>query len=187
MLKDKGDFSVKSFYRKMRGEVVYIDRGFWRKVWGLQLPGKVTNLLWRVSRWVLLTAVALVRKHVPISSICSLCHVCHEDDLHILFDCCFAKEVWHTMGLQNLVQVNLNDTVMDVLKRASTMGTKDQWVMVALFCWSIWFRRNRWVWDKVNVSVAGIKAMALNLLTDWRRVMAENGERKGGAPDRSKA
>ncbi|XP_074356254.1 uncharacterized protein LOC141695952 [Apium graveolens] len=165
----------------MRGEFACIDRGFWRIVWGLQFPGKVTNLLWRVSRGVLPTAVALLRKHVIISHVCSWCHEYNEDDLHILFDCCFAKKVWHVIGLLNIVQVNMNDTVIDVLKRASTIGTEDQWVMGALFCRSIWYRRNRWVWDKLNVSVFGIKSVALNLLTDWRRMMEENGGKKGGA------
>lgn len=40
---------------------------------------------------------------------------------------------------------------------------------MGVICWSLWLRRNRWVWDKVNTSVFGIKAVALNLVVDWKR------------------
>ena len=36
-------------------------------------------------------------------------------------------------------------------------------------CWSIWNRRNKWIWDKVNISAFGIKAAALNLLGEWKK------------------
>lgn len=33
--------------------------------------------------------------------------------------------------------------------------------------------RNKWVWDKNNVSVFGVKANAMNLLQDWRKAREE--------------
>lgn len=70
------------------------------------------------------------------------------------------------MGLQNLVVSNTVETVMDTLMRICRTGTKDQCAIVVLLCWSLWFRRNKWVWERVSTSVFGIKAMALNLLAD---------------------
>ncbi|KAL8115417.1 hypothetical protein AgCh_022054 [Apium graveolens] len=40
MFEDKGNFSVKSCYRRLRGEVECIDKRFWNRLWHLQLPGK---------------------------------------------------------------------------------------------------------------------------------------------------
>ncbi|WOH11480.1 hypothetical protein DCAR_0830967 [Daucus carota subsp. sativus] len=39
LLDDKGEFSVKSCYRQLRGERESQDRGFWKKLWSLNLPG----------------------------------------------------------------------------------------------------------------------------------------------------
>ncbi|KAL8116071.1 hypothetical protein AgCh_022528 [Apium graveolens] len=57
LLDEKGEFSVKSCYRHLRGERESQDKGFWKKLWGLNLPGKIVNFLWRVCRDVLPTAI----------------------------------------------------------------------------------------------------------------------------------
>lgn len=56
---EKGDFSVKTCYRHIRGEHECSERSFWKKLWGLKLPGKVTNFLWRTCRGVVATAATL--------------------------------------------------------------------------------------------------------------------------------
>ena len=167
----KGEFSVKSCYRRIRGEKVYEDGVFWKRLWNLQLPGKVLNFLWRVCRGVLPTAEALVRKNVNMTKFCSWCQTEVEDEKHILFTCHFAREVWHELGMQQLVTVMQEDTIITVFKRVFRTGTREQCVMLGLFCWSMWFRRNKWVWDKATMSVFGVKAMALNMLNDWRKAM----------------
>lgn len=169
ILEDKGEFMVKSCYRRIRGEYECVDRGFWRKMWGLQLPGKIVNLLWRACCNVLPTATILRRKNVDIPAECSWRRVYMEDVVHTLFDCCIAREVWSSVGLQDLIRTSTQDTVMTVLKRAFNLGTKEQRAMVGLLCWSLWSRRNKWVWERVNTSVFGIKAQALNLVADWKR------------------
>lgn len=65
--------------------------------------------------------------------------------------------------------VQQNDTSKEVLKRVLNTRTADQWTMLGLICWSIWCRRNKWVWDKINLSVFGVRALAMNLLADWNR------------------
>lgn len=137
MLEDKGEFTVRSCYRKIQGEFECADGRFWRKLWGLQLPGKVVNFLWRACRNVLPTAMALHSKHVNLPVLCSWCHIHVEDAVHTLFNCCIAKEVWNSVGLQELVRNTTDDNVMTVLKRIFNAGDKDTCVMVGLFCWSL--------------------------------------------------
>ncbi|KAL8156414.1 hypothetical protein AgCh_001488 [Apium graveolens] len=98
-----------------------------------------------------------------------------EDAVHVLFTCGIAREVWCSVGLQNVVRVIQNDTVMSILKRVLEVGTREQWIMVGLMCWSLWTRRNKWVWERVHMSAFGIKAMALNLVADWKRARASEG------------
>lgn len=45
--------------------------------------------------------------------------------------------------------------------------------MVGLLCWNLWNRRNKWIWERVNTSGFGVKAMSLNMMTDWNRAREE--------------
>lgn len=170
---DKGLFTVRSCYRMLQGESVNVNSGFWKKLWSMQVPSKIVNFLWRACKLCLPTAVALVSKNVQIDVKCSWCRMYNEDAVHVLFLCSFAQSVWESTGLGHLVQVLPQDTVFDVLKRVWDNSTQEQFVMVGLFCWSLWGRRNKWVWDKVQVSVFGAKSNALNLLNDWRQARQE--------------
>lgn len=58
---NKGEFTVRSCYRQLRGENACLDGEYWRIFWQLRLPGKVLNLLWRACQNVLPTAKALAR------------------------------------------------------------------------------------------------------------------------------
>ncbi|KAL8107325.1 hypothetical protein AgCh_023940 [Apium graveolens] len=75
---------------------------------------------------------------------------------------------------------------MDIFKRIFSAGTKDQSVLVAVLCWSLWNRRNKWVWDKIDMSVFGTKAAALNLLADWRKAQMEENKYKPVVSSRSR-
>lgn len=66
------------------------ENGFWKQLWGLKLPGKVINLVWRACKGVLPTTTELVKRMVNVSPICSWCHRYAETPLHVLFTCSFA-------------------------------------------------------------------------------------------------
>lgn len=93
LLDDKGVFTVKSCYRRLRGKCDTQNRLFWRKVWRLQLPDKVINFIWRACNNVLPTATELLKKKVSVLSNCSWCHLYAEDAIHTFFTCYFAREV----------------------------------------------------------------------------------------------
>ncbi|XP_074352457.1 uncharacterized protein LOC141691585 [Apium graveolens] len=38
-----------------------------------------------------------------------------------------------------------------------------------MVCWSLWNRRNNWVWNMIAGLVFGAHASALNILHDWKR------------------
>ncbi|XP_074327164.1 uncharacterized protein LOC141665080 [Apium graveolens] len=60
-----------------------------------------------------------------------------------------------------------------MFKRLFTTGTMEQCVLIAALCWSLWNRRNKWVWNKIDMSVFGTKSVAINLLEDWKRAQQE--------------
>lgn len=51
---DKGEFTVRSCYRRLRGEAECSDKVFWKRLWGLNLPSKVINFLWRSCNLLLM-------------------------------------------------------------------------------------------------------------------------------------
>ncbi|XP_074346272.1 uncharacterized protein LOC141685047 [Apium graveolens] len=89
----KGEFTVKSCYRQLVGESNTSDAGFWKKLWNLDLPGKVHFFLWRTSRLCLPTGWALLNKRVNIDGKCPWCRIEEEDEKHVLFECQFVKEL----------------------------------------------------------------------------------------------
>lgn len=49
-----------------------------------------------------------------------------------------------------------------------TASTREKCGLIGVICWNLWNRHNKWVWDKVCISVFGVKSAAFNLLTDWQ-------------------
>lgn len=115
------------------------------------------------------TNAALMSKHVLVNATCLWCHRFCETDVHVLFECEFAKMVWANSCLQNTVVPVGGETCFGVLLRVFQNCSKDQCVMVEMLCWSLWNRMNRWVWERVNGSIFGVRAAAVNMLNDWRK------------------
>lgn len=115
------------------------------------------------------TAVRLAAKRVQIDKLFQKCRAYEETDIHALFECEIAAETWRESGLQGNISILPSDHVFDVLCRVFVACNREQCTLVTLMCWSIWNRRNRWIWEKINQPVFGIKAAALNMLTEWRK------------------
>lgn len=148
-------------------------KDFWKKVWSLNLPGKVINFLWRVCRAFLPTAASLVEKRVQVDIRCQWCLQATETACHVLFDCMFAKFVWTEAKLQGDLQVTQGDTVFEVLNRVLTNCSKEKMVRIIMLCWGLWNRRNKWTWEKTNMSPFGVQAQARNMLDDWREAVKD--------------
>ena len=133
------------------------------------MPGKVTNFLWRVCKGFLPTTCELAMKHVEVAANCPWCHGAHKIDTRVLFECDFIKTVWLAIEVH----------AFDVLRRFFARCSTEQCVMLGMICWSIWNCRNKWVWEKANGSVFGVKSAALNLLHDWREAQAAGVRKRG--------
>lgn len=125
LLDDKGAFTVKSCYRWLQGECDTAYKWFWNKLWSLRLPSKVTLFLWRVCKGCLPTAYALTVKQAVESAQCPWCRSGVETDTHVLFTCDFARTMWLSAGLQNIIHVSLSDTAFMVLERILHTCTRD--------------------------------------------------------------
>lgn len=173
MLDGDGEFTVRSTYRQIHGEQTCEDRKFWWRLWRIKLPGKMLNLLWRACINVLPTKTALASKNVDVVKTCAWCHVYNEDAVHALFTCCFAREMWNLVGLQRVVPIEEGGTVLQTLKEAFNNSSTEQCVQITLLCWSLWIRRNTWIWDRKAISTFGVNAMAMNCFQDWKKAQED--------------
>ena len=144
----------------------------------MKLLSKVTNLVWRLCKGCLPTNAALVMKYVNIEVGCPWCHREAETGIHVMFLCDFAKIVWLIVGMAKLANCFPYETPSAVLERVLEQGTKEQCVEIGMLCWSIWNRRNRWVWEHANMSVFGVRNIASHLLREWMEAQVKEGSRK---------
>lgn len=72
-----------------------------------------------------------------------------------------------------MVQVVVNDSVVNLFKRAFQTGSKEQNGMVGLVCWNLWNRRNNWVWNRINTSSFGVYSRSCSMLAEWNRARDE--------------
>lgn len=104
----------------------------------------------------------------------------------MLFQCCFAKQLWEDTGLYNVVFTGVEETGLEIFKRVFTSATKYQCAMVGMFCWGLWVRRNKWVWEKVVMSIFGVKHMAMQLLSEWNRARMKEEEHQNRSGTRNR-
>ncbi|KAL8093925.1 hypothetical protein AgCh_035705 [Apium graveolens] len=92
----------------------------------------------------------------------------------------FWKKVW-TLNLpgkteaklQGDLQVMQGDTVFKVLKRVLTNSSKEKVVRIVMLCWGLRNRRNKWTWEKTNMSPFSVQAQAKNMLDGWREAVKD--------------
>lgn len=139
-------------------------RNLWHQIWSLKHPSKVTCFMWRVCKGCLPAMLALASKQIQVNTSCPWCHGNNESDAHILFDRNFSRTVWAMTSIQNHLVRHLNESCFDMLVHIFQVLTRDQCAMFGIVCWSLWYCRNNWVWNRVNGSAFGVKSTAVSLL-----------------------
>ncbi|KAL8109886.1 hypothetical protein AgCh_025833 [Apium graveolens] len=71
-----------------------------------------------------------------------------------------------------------DDRPCEVFSRLLEQVTREQGIQIALLCWSLWNRRNKWVWDGANGSAFGVVSSANHFLRDRKEAQAKDEKRK---------
>lgn len=95
-----------------------------------------------------------------------------------MFLCDFAKSVWQTTSVHYLLQCSADETTCEIFSRVFQRSTRDQNVEIAMVCWSLWNRRNNWVWNHANGSVFGVRNNASHLLIEWKEAQIKENDRR---------
>ena len=65
----------------------------WHRIWGLSMPNKVKNFLWRACK-ELPVKTNLTRRKVLAEDICCHCNLKAEGRFHALWDCAALSAIW---------------------------------------------------------------------------------------------
>lgn len=84
------------------------DRDWWITLWGLNIPNKIKNFMWRAYNNMLLCQVALARRGIPCSKTCRRCEEGEETTWHALWLCSEARQVWDSCAIwQKIKRLNV--------------------------------------------------------------------------------
>ena len=88
----------------------------WKLIWGLNVPNKVRNFMWRVCKEAIPAKHNLLRRKIIIEDKCEQCGVESETTAHALWECPTLDEIW-----QNIPALKIGDSLMlQTLENCST-------------------------------------------------------------------
>ncbi|KAL0321165.1 UNVERIFIED_CONTAM: hypothetical protein Sradi_5378000 [Sesamum radiatum] len=126
----------------------------WSFLWGTMVPNKVKVFLWRLSCDALPTAENLTRRKCSNDMSCSTCGGGYR---------------WE-MGAAEWIQ------------RVREKVDHGQFNLFGMVCWMIWFRRNKYAMEKMNMDPLAVVCSAKSLLNDFNNSVVKN-ERERPAKD----
>ena len=113
----------------------------WKLVWGLNVPNKVWNFMWRVCKKAIPTKHNLMRRKILMEDRCYQCGVKAETTTHALWDCTTLDEIWEAVpsfeDQRQLDATNIRDLNNLVHEKRNNLD------LMAMVMWMIWHRRNQ--------------------------------------------
>ena len=127
---EKSDcYFVKSSYKLLyelhnldlnRPQVSDSQKGFWKNIWKLKVPGKVKHFLWKTCTNSLPTKENLLKRKILLESDCSRYSGDSESVVHALWSCNCIKQVWD-MDFRWVDRSSMtSDSFSDVLKKSAS-------------------------------------------------------------------
>ncbi|XP_060968593.1 uncharacterized protein LOC133036118 [Cannabis sativa] len=118
---------------------------FWKRLWSLKIPPKISNFLRRAASGVLPTCFQLQKHYVTVNADCPLCNSSTETIQHALVECSVAKAGWH----RSIVDVGagtatFNSWLLGIFTRRHEVEMEE----ASMVSWAIWRARNDIVWQK---------------------------------------
>jgi ribonuclease HI len=125
----------------------------WKIVWGLKVPSKIKIHIWRSLHGAIPCNGVLANRHVPLSAQCPLCSTDCESIRHALFQCPRVQQIWHALGLSDVVNEAcfvdrqgssvLGSLLLDKTSRAPLFQDIFRKDLIATACWYIWWERRQ--------------------------------------------
>ena len=144
-----GRYSCKTGYRFLKEDEVGFqveenqdhEKELWKKIWALECPNKVRNLIWRACRNSLPSKCNLMRQTIISEQSCDRCKGENEDVLHVVWSCKELDEVWGANTVWNFRNHKCFSNFSELL--AWVFDHQRNPVLFSFTIWSIWHQRNQ--------------------------------------------
>ncbi|KAK9990630.1 hypothetical protein SO802_025615 [Lithocarpus litseifolius] len=170
-----GVYSVRSGYHLLldmdlnelpRTSNLSTSKRFWKGIWGLKVPNRVKNLMWRAGSDSLPSKSNLRRK-IPIDDTCSNCGLESETTLHAIWSCPLLVPVWTVHFGWLIREVGMASSFLDVLHRCAERSNCMD--LLAMTVSQIWSRRKKLRVGEAASPLSMINQMAANSLQVFRQ------------------
>ena len=117
------------------------EKELWKKIWALECPNKVRNLIWRACRNSLPSKCNLLRRTTITKQRCDRRKEQNEDIVHAVWSCKGLDRVWevyNTWSFRNQMSFSsFSELLIWVFENNKNP------VLFAFITWSIWHQRNQ--------------------------------------------
>ncbi|KAL5555878.1 hypothetical protein UlMin_038114 [Ulmus minor] len=141
---------------------------WWKQFWRLQIPAKIRIFVWKAYNDWIPTAVNLANHGVPTHKRCSICSEANDTTTHGLWECTAMKPL--KVMCKTIFQLHLPShcSMKELLRSASECLKSDKMELLCILLWRIWFRRNKWIHEKIWLDDNSCLAWAQQHLEDFK-------------------
>nr|POE50556.1 putative ribonuclease h protein [Quercus suber] len=140
-VKSGSKFLAEEQCRSEQSSFTHNDNGMWKMIWGLYVPPKVRNFLWRACQKALHVKYNLKRRHILTEDTCEACKMEVEDIYHALWGCNQLAQLWGSIPSLSFRHVKTFSSIQEVLM--FTYEERRNIELMASVMWTIWHRRNQ--------------------------------------------
>jgi ribonuclease HI len=172
-----GHYSVRSGYHSIidwketintkAGNSISDASPIWEKLWKIKVPPKQITCLWRILHDALPTKEKLFRRGAQHNPLCPRCCEAVEDINHIFMECEWSKRVWFDSNLTINFNRGPNSSFIEWIIQSIQHRPKQIIEEIASITYSIWFARNKLVFQEQNIPVNESLKKAMESLWDY--------------------
>ncbi|KAL3839388.1 hypothetical protein ACJIZ3_023979 [Penstemon smallii] len=137
----------------------------WNWIWKVLAPPKTKMFLWFCCSNSLPVCDRLRQRRVANDGSCPRCGFESESIIHCVLKCTYARQVW---ALSGIPFTSYNSDLNDIESWFNFVRSKTdakEFGRFSMFCWWIWYSRNKWVWENSDLQPPQLCVLASNFVT----------------------
>ncbi|KAG8503201.1 hypothetical protein CXB51_001202 [Gossypium anomalum] len=144
---------------------------FFGKLWNLQLPSKITIIIWRIS-WNCIPTLGNLR-HRRIATNASWPRDYGEENCHHIFrQCPISTEVWQLLNLSLITNI-MHQNFLEWLPIVFKQGTNEQCRYFCYTLWLLWYSRNQLLHERVHSTGKDLAQQVQNHMAEHEWIRAK--------------
>ncbi|KAL4272634.1 hypothetical protein GQ457_13G013290 [Hibiscus cannabinus] len=125
---------------------------FYIALWSANFPSKIKITMWKIVNGFLPMLDNLYNRRLVVNSLCLFCQFPGETVAHLLRDCYFANQLMNSLGLAVSSRSDVEPWQRWLASYFVRLSDINKRLLMVTY-WSIWFSRNKLVYDGIKTSV----------------------------------